>query len=95
MKNEAYNVYETTQKQLDEFRSKLPAEEIENIEKALSNLNEWKDKDLQVSDIDNVKNAISEARNAAMKIGQVMYSQQSGQSSEQSSSEQNNNEKKN
>lgn len=95
MKNEAYNVYETTQKQLDEFRSKLPAEEIENIEKALSNLNEWKDKDLQVADIDNVKNAISEARNAAMKIGQVMYNQQSGQSSsEQSSSEQNNNEEK-
>lgn len=90
MKNEAYNVYETTQKQLDEFRSKLPAEEIENIEKALSNLNEWKDKDLATSDVDNVKNAISEARNAAMKIGQVMYNQQSGQSSE-SSSEQNTN----
>ena len=100
LKNEAYNVYETTQKQLEEFRSKLPAEEIENIEKALSNLNEWKDKDLQVGDIDNVKNAISEARNAAMKIGQVMYNQQSGQgssdqsSSEQNSSEQNNNEEK-
>ena len=28
LKNEAYNVHETTQKQLDEFRSKLPAEEI-------------------------------------------------------------------
>ncbi|HNO24933.1 MAG TPA: Hsp70 family protein, partial [Leptospiraceae bacterium] len=38
LKNEAYNVHETTQKQLDEFRSKLPAEEIENIEKALKNL---------------------------------------------------------
>lgn len=80
MKNEAFNVYETTQKQLDEFRSKLPADDIENIEKSLRELNEWKDKDIQPSDVDAVKNAISEARNAAMKIGQVMYNQQSGQS---------------
>jgi molecular chaperone DnaK len=84
LKNDAYNVHETTQKQLDEFRSKLPAEEIENIEKALNELNEWKDKDLQVADIDNVKNAINNARNAAMKIGQAMYNQQSGQSESQS-----------
>ena len=82
LKNEAYNVHETTQKQLDEFRSKLPAEEIENIEKALKNLSDWKDKDLKPEDVDSVKNAISEARNAAMKIGQAMYNQQSsGQSS--------------
>lgn len=82
LKNEAYNVHETTQKQLDEFRSKLPAEEIENIEKALKNLSEWKDKDIKPEDVDSVKNAISEARNAAMKIGQAMYNQQSsGQSS--------------
>ena len=88
MKNEAYNVYETTQKQLDEYRSKLPAEDIEAIEKALRDLGEWKDKDLQVGDVDSVKNSISEARNAAMKIGQAMYNQQSGQaSSEQASQE--------
>ena len=42
---------------------------------------EWKDKDLQIGDIETVKTAISEARNAAMKIGQVMYNQQSGQTS--------------
>lgn len=51
LKNEAYNVHETTQKQLDEFRSKLPAQEIENIEKSLRELSEWKDKDLQVGDL--------------------------------------------
>lgn len=28
LKNEAHNVYETTKRQLDEFRSKLPANEI-------------------------------------------------------------------
>lgn len=82
LKNEAYNVHETTQKQLDEFRSKLPAEEIENIEKSLATLNEWKDKDLQLGDIESVKTAISEARNAAMKIGQVMYNQQSSGSAD-------------
>lgn len=76
LKNEAYNVHETTQKQLDEFRSKLPAEEVENIEKSLKALSEWKDKDIKTEDVESVKKAISEARNAAMKIGQVMYNQQ-------------------
>jgi hypothetical protein len=66
---------------LDEFRSKLPAEEIENIEKALKVLAEWKDKDIKLEDVESVKSAISGARNAAMKIGQVMYNQQSSGSS--------------
>lgn len=52
LKNEAFNVHETTQKQLDEFRSKLPAEEIENIDKALKALGEWKDKDIKVGDVE-------------------------------------------
>ena len=85
LKNEAHNTYETTKRQLDEFRSKIPAIEIENIEKALENLAEWKDKDLQPDDKENVKNAIEGAKNAAMKIGQSMYQ---GGSSEQQSSEQ-------
>lgn len=89
LKNEAYNVHETTQKQLDEFRSKLPAEDIENIEKALKSLEEWKDKDVKPEHVDDVKKAISEARNAAMKIGQAMYNQQqSGGSSQSGQSDQ-------
>lgn len=83
-------MHEATQKQLDEFRSKLPSEDVENIEKALTALSEWKDKDLQVGDIDAVKNAISDARNAAMKIGQAMYNQQSGQSSSESTNQEEN-----
>jgi len=83
LKNEAHNTYETTKRQLDEFRSKLPATEIENIEKALNELNEWKDKDLKLEDKDGVKTAIENAKNAAMKIGQVMYQNQ-GSSSGQS-----------
>lgn len=50
---------------------------------------EWKDKDIQTGDVENVKNAISGARNAAMKIGQVMYNQQS--SGQQSTDNQNQN----
>lgn len=50
MKNEAHNVYETTKRQLDEFRSKIPTDVIEAIEGSLKNLEEYKDKDLQVAD---------------------------------------------
>lgn len=59
LKNEAFNVHETTQKQLNEFRSRLSTEDIENIERALNTLSEWKDKDLQPADAESVKNAIS------------------------------------
>lgn len=50
LKNEAHNVYETTKRQLDEFRSRIPNDVIEAIETSLKNLEEWKDKDLQVGD---------------------------------------------
>ena len=74
---------------MDEFRSKIPATEVENIEKALETLNEWKDKDLQPGDAESVKSAIEGAKNAAMKIGQAMYQNQgASQSSEQSSEQQ-------
>lgn len=43
-------------------------------------LAEWKDKDIKTGDVESVKKAISDARNAAMRIGQAMYNQQSGQS---------------
>lgn len=39
LKNEAHNVHETTKRQLDEFRSKIPNDVIEAIESALNNLN--------------------------------------------------------
>jgi molecular chaperone DnaK len=89
IKNEAHNTYETTKRQLDEFRSKLPANEIENIEKALSQLAEWKDKDLKPEDKDSVKTAIENAKNAAMKIGQVMYQNQGSSSSGNQGQEEN------
>ena len=81
LKNEAHGVYETTKRQLEEFRSKIPSDVAEGIEKALQELNDIKDKDLQTSDIDTVKKAIEGARNAAMKIGQSMNNQSSSSSS--------------
>lgn len=91
-------MYEATKKQLDEFRSRIPNETISEIEKALENLNEWKDKDLQTGDIETVKNVISETRNAAMKIGQAMNNQSAGSSEGQEQQQQqseNDGEKKN
>jgi molecular chaperone DnaK len=85
LKNEAHNVYETTKRQLDEFRSRIPNDVIEAIEASLKNLEEWKDKDLQAGDKENVKKAIDDARNSAMKIGQSMS--QGGSSSSSSSTE--------
>lgn len=55
---------------------------IEAIESSLKNLEEWKDKDLQIGDKENVKKAIDDARNSAMKIGQSMS--QGGSSSSSS-----------
>ena len=53
----------------------------------MKNLEEWKDKDLQVSDKENVKKAIDDARNSAMKIGQSMAQGGSSSSSSSSSNE--------
>ena len=58
----------------------------EQIEKALNELNEIKDKDLTVDDVDSVKQAIENTKNAAMKIGQSMNQSGSSGSSESSSS---------
>lgn len=56
---------------------------------------EWKDKDIKSGDVESVKKAISDARNAAMKIGQAMYNQQSGQSSSGQSQDPNQNQNQN
>lgn len=50
LKNEAHNVYETTKRQLDEFRSKIPSDVIEAIESSLKNLEEFRDKDIQLGE---------------------------------------------
>ena len=85
-------MYETTKRQLEEFRSKIPTDVAEQIEKALNELNEVKDKDLQPDDVETIKKAIEDTRNAAMKIGQSMS--QGGASSSESTSSESEGEKK-
>ncbi len=46
LKNEVYNTHETITRQLNEFRSQLPQEEVEAIEKTLQDLATFKDKDI-------------------------------------------------
>ena len=92
LKNEAHSVYETTKRQLEQFRSKIPSDVAQQIEKALNELNEIKDKDLQVSDVEDVKKAIDNTRQAAMKIGQSMSQGSSGSSESSTSSESENKE---
>ena len=70
---------------MEEFRSKIPSDVAEQIEKALSELNDVKDKDLQPEDVDQIKTAIENARNAAMKIGQSMSQGGASSSSESTS----------
>jgi molecular chaperone DnaK len=81
LKNEAHTAYETTKRQLEEFRSKIPSNVAEEIEKALQELSEIMDKDIQPAEIDTVRKAIEKTRNAAMKIGQSMNNQSSSDSS--------------
>jgi molecular chaperone DnaK len=87
VKNEAHTAYETTKRQLEEFRSKIPSNVSEEIEKALAELQEVMDKDIQPAEIETVRKAIENTRNAAMKIGQSMNNQSSSDSS--STSEEN------
>jgi hypothetical protein len=53
----------------------------------LNELNEIKDRDLQPADLEQVKKAIENTRNAAMKIGQSMNNQSNSSSSSSSSGE--------
>jgi molecular chaperone DnaK len=94
LKNEAHTAYETTKRQLEEFRSKIPSDVAEEIEKALKELNEIMDKDIQPAEIDTVRKAIEKTRNAAMKIGQSMNNQSSSDSSSTTSENTENKENK-
>jgi molecular chaperone DnaK len=94
LKNEAHTAYETTKRQLEEFRSKIPSNVAEEIEKALQELNEVMDKDVQPSEIDTVRKAIEKTSNAAMKIGQSMNNQSSSDSSSSTSENSENKENK-
>ena len=74
LKNQIINVYENSKKQLEEFRSRLPGDVVEEIEKNLSALEEWRDKDLELDDADKVKESIEKLKQSMMKIGSSLNS---------------------
>jgi molecular chaperone DnaK len=64
---------------LNEFRSKLSQQEIEEIESAVSTLKNFhENKSLTHNDAPKLREAIDKAKNAAMKIGQAMYRNSGG-----------------
>lgn len=94
LKNEGHGVYETTKRQLEEFRSKIPSDVAEEIEKSLKELNELIEKELTPGDVESVKAAIDHCRKSAMKIGQSMNQSGASSSSSESKTEENKEEKK-
>lgn len=47
---------------------------VDEIEKALGALEEWRDKDFEADDIDKVKESIEKAKQSMMKIGSSLNS---------------------
>lgn len=84
MRNEAENTYFNTEKQLNEYRSKLNQQEIEEIESSVATLkNMHENKSLTYNDSAKLREAIDKAKNAAMKIGQAMYRNTGGAEGQQ------------
>lgn len=71
LKNEGDNALHTTQKSLDEHRSKLKSEHIEEIEKEMTELRTI----MADSSVTNeaLKEQINKVKEATMKIGQNLY----------------------
>lgn len=81
LKNEADNAIHTTQKSLDEHRSKIGQQDIEEIEKEIQALRTLTTE----SNVDNeaMKEQIQKVKDSAMKIGKAMY-QNTGADQDQS-----------
>jgi molecular chaperone DnaK len=99
LKNEADSSIHNTEKSLNEHKSKLQQNDIEEIEKSVNDLRSLIAGNLTVSDIPRVKECIEACKQAAMKIGKVMYqgagNQQQQQSSEQSTQQEDTENKEN
>lgn len=76
LKNEADNAIHTTQKSLDEHRSKIGQQDIEEIEKEIQALRTMTT-DSSVS-VEDMKEQIQKVKDSAMKIGKAMYQNTGG-----------------
>jgi molecular chaperone DnaK len=75
LKNEADNSIYNTEKSLNEHRSKLNQQDAEEIDREVSNLRGILQGNLEIGDIQRLRDAVNKVKNAAMKIGQAMYQQ--------------------
>lgn len=71
LKNEGDNALHTTQKSLDEHRSKLKSEHIEEIEKEMTELRTLMADSAVTNEA--LKEQINKVKEATMKIGQNLY----------------------
>jgi len=88
LKNEADTALHTTQKSLDEHKSKLSQADVDEIERELTTLrNLLAEADVE---LEALKTAVENVKNASMKIGKAMYANagaDQAQSQEQTSEE--------
>jgi len=73
LKNEADSAVHNTEKALSEHKAKLQPADIEEIEREINGLRALLTEQLAIKDIPRLKENIEKTKNAAMKIGKVMY----------------------
>jgi len=86
LKNEADSAVHNTEKALSEHKAKLQPSDIEEIEREINGLRAILTEQLTLNDISRLKENVEKCKNAAMKIGKVMYqgsASSAGPSSEQ------------
>ncbi|CAK88508.1 unnamed protein product (macronuclear) [Paramecium tetraurelia] len=83
LKNEADGAIFNTEKSLNEHKSKLQPNEVQEIESAVQNLRVLLTENLTSNDVQRLKDAVEGVKNAAMKIGQAMYRNTGGASEQQ------------
>lgn len=80
LKNEADSVAHNTEKSLNEHKSKLQQNEIDEIQKAINDLKAIAtNTNLTVNDLPTIKQQIENCKQSAMKIGQAIYKSQGQQ----------------
>lgn len=84
LKNEADNAIHNTETSLNEHRSKIGSEVVEEIETEITKLRNLMNEELGPNDVERVKEQVEAVRNAAMKIGKAMYANQGAEQSSES-----------
>lgn len=73
------NTSEDAQRQLNEFKDRLPTEVIQRIEKAIETLEALKSKNITYDEIESAEKAVEETKSAVLQIG-ISLNKQTGDS---------------